>query len=235
MDLSSLFQNYTQQFVSSQILKSPYEEIYDHIFTNSEKKYQNILILNQGVYIPLTKYFNPILTNEHHLTYIDENNISIHQLQNEIIKYKRVKSDSDTSETNAIDTQIETIHSNPFLLQKNRFKDLKYDTILIHHYNYYMDQKVELFKLLSSITHKGSKIILFASISTNANDILKNKIRSTIASYTSMKIGPLLSLEELLLSVPQKEFLVEHILPYRESQYIGYGKNTIYKLILVRN
>jgi hypothetical protein len=50
-----------------------------------------------------------------------------------------------------------------------------------------------------------------------------------------MKIGNLLSLEELILTIPQNDFKIKHILPYRESQYLGYGKNIIYKLILQKS
>ena len=227
MNIEDLFKNYTQQFISSQILKSPYEEIYDQIFIHNTSLYDSTLIINQGVYIPLKKYFDTILKKEYHITYIDENQLALHQLNQEIMKFQH-----ESLSTIHIDVQIERFQSNLFQLKTNRFKDITYDTIIIHHYNYYLPQKETFFQILQSITHKDSTLLLFVTVSPNENNHYKNKIRSQIASFTNMKIGSLHSLEDVILSIPQPTFKIEHIIPYRESQYLGYGKNMIYKLII---
>ncbi len=136
----------------------------------------------------------------------------------------------------SMDTSIETICSNLFQLKNNRFKDINYDKILIHHMNIYQSQLNELFDLLKDVSHSGSTITFFVTVTNDENSKnYKNKIRNSISSLTSMKLGNLFSLEEIILSIPQSNFKIQHIIPYRESLYLGYGKNNIYKFILERN
>ncbi len=227
MDLQNLFKNYTKSAISSQILKSPYEEIYNQIF-NINNSYETILILNQNVYIPLAHYFETIFKKEYYITYIDNNELSINQLNNEIIQFKN-------EEKKSLDLYIHTLLSTIYTFKNMRTKDIKYDIILIHHYNSYINKKTEFFNVLNSIVHKNSEIILFASICDESKNIdYKNKIRNQISQYTNMDIGTLYSLEEIILSIPQKDFKIKHIIPYRESYYLGYGKNMIYKFILAK-
>lgn len=224
MDVSHLFQNYTKYFISSHILKSPYHEIYHTLFNNNPND-TTFLIINQGIYIPFYSHFPIIHKKEYHITYVDDNELSLRELNNDILKYK--------NETQiSVDHQIERFQSHIFDLQKSRFKDIYYDCIIIHHYNHFLDKKDHFFNILKNVTKKGSEILLFASVSSDSNVQYKNNIRKHISNYTNMKIGNLLSLEELILTIPQNDFKIKHILPYRESQYLGYGKNIIYKLII---
>lgn len=226
MNFVDLFKNYSKSIISSQILKSPYDEIYQYIFN---QQYDTILILNQGIYVPLYPYFEKIVNQEFHITYVDENELSIQQLNNELIKFKNNQSIRSVK----IDAYIETLLSNIYTLSKNRFKNIQYDFILIHHYNSYLSNINHFYQILKSITHSKSEILFFASICNEPNQTLyKNNIRNKIGTITNMNIGTLCSLEEIILSVPQEDFKIKHILPYRESHYIGYGKNMIYKFIL---
>ncbi len=227
MNLNELFKSYTKSALSSQILKSPYEEIYNQIFNNN--LYESILILNQGVYVPLAPYFENILKKEKHITYIDNSQISINELNNELIQFKN-------NNKKSLDPYIETLLSNIYNLQNKRFKNIQYDLILIHHYNSYMINNTNFFNMLKSIVHKKSEIILFASICNESNNThsitYKNNIRKQLSNITNMDLGMLCSLEEVILSIPQEDFKIKHIIPYRESFYLGYGKNIIYKFIL---
>ncbi len=226
MNFIDLFKNYSKSVVSSQILKTPYNEIYNQIFNNN---YDTILIINQGIYVPLNPYFEKIVNQEFHITYVDENELSIHQLNNELIKFKNNQSIQSVK----IDAYIETLLCNIYNLSKNRFKNIQYDFILIHHYNSYLSNINNFYQILKTITHNKSEILLFASICNEPNQIIyKNNIRNKINTITNMNIGTLCSLEEIILSVPQEIFKIKHIIPYRESHYIGYGKNMIYKIIL---
>lgn len=225
MEVTTLLKNYTKNLISSHILKSPYEEIYNTLFSENPSNYDSFLIINQGIYIPIYKYFPIIHKKEYHITYIDDNELSLHELNNDILKYKNESQES-------IDHQIERFHSNLFYLKNTRFKNIFYNHIIIHHYNHFLDKKDHFFTILDSVTQKGSQILLFASVSSDSNLNYKNNIRKYISDYTNMKIGDLLSLEELILTIPQSQFKIKRILPYRESQYLIYGKNMIYKIIL---
>lgn len=228
MNIPDLFKSYTQLFISSQILKSPYHEIYDQYFRQNTELYETFLIMNQGVYIPLCDYFDDICKKEYHITYMDENRLSIHELNREILKYKSERPAS------SIDVLIERVQSHIFAFREARLKAMKYNRIIIHHYNYYLEDHVALFHILDSLCMKGSTITLFATVSQqpeNQNQY-KNRIRSQISSYTKMNLGKIVSLETILQSIPQNHFLVKSVLPYRESYYLGYGTNMIYKLTL---
>ncbi len=231
MNFSDLLKNYTKSVLSSQILKSPYEEIYNKIFLNNKISYETILIINQGVYVPLTPYFETILKKEYQVTYIDNNELSINQLNQELALFKN-------NTKKSLDIYIHTLLSNIYNIKNIRTKDIKYDTILIHHYNSYISKNIDFFNILKSITHSGTQIILFASICTESSNThvlnYKNNIRNQLSHITNMDLGVLCSLEDVILSVPQEDFKIKHIIPYRESHYIGYGKNIIYQFILER-
>ncbi len=229
MNFTDLLKNYSKSVLSSQILKSPYEEIYNQIFLDNKFSYESILIINQGVYVPLKPYFEHIFKKEYHIHYIDNNELSINQLNQELALFK-------ANTKKSLDTYIYTSLSNIYNFKNSRSKDIQYDTILIHHYNSYIDKKSEFFNILKSITHHGTQIILFASICNESNNIdYKNNIRNKLSNITNMDLGMLYSLEDVILSVPQDYFKIKHIIPYRESHYIGYGKNIIYKFILEKD
>lgn len=243
MEFVDLFKNYTKSIISSQILKSPYEEIYNHLFNTKNRNCENILIINQGVYIPLLNFFKTIIENDYFITYIDENELSINKLNQDLIYYKNKKEDaSEVGEDNnyeylinksRIDTYFEIIQSNIYNFKNIRNKNLNYDLVLIHHINNYLDNNNTFFtQTLNEITHKDSTIVFFASINNEDKNSYKNKIRANLAIYSNMKIGKLYSLEELILLIPQNIYTLNHIIPYRESYYLGYGKNIIYKFIL---
>lgn len=226
MNFIDVFKNYSKSVISSQILKSPYDEIYNHIFNMNN---DTILIINQGIYVPINEYFENIINKEYHITYVDENELSINQLNHELLKFKNNQNIRNIK----IDAYIETILSNIYNLKKNRLKNIQYDLILIHHYNSYLNHINDFYEILHSITHSKSEIIFFTSVCNESNNIsYKNNIRNRISTITNMNIGTLCSLEDIILSIPQKDFKIKHIIPYRESHYIGYGKNIIYKFIL---
>jgi hypothetical protein len=237
MEFTDLFKNYSKSIISSQILKSPYEEIYNNIF-NSENNYENILIINQGVYVPLYNFFDIIIKKDYHITYLDENELSINKLNQDLIYFKNRNENINNVDNeylinkSRIDTYFEIIQSNIYNFKNYRNKNLKYDLILIHHINNYLDNNLFLTQTINEISHKNSVILFFASINNEDKNSYKNKIRTNLANYTNMKIGKLYSLEELILLIPQNIYTLNNIIPYRESYYLGYGKNIIYKFIL---
>lgn len=229
MNFSDLLKNYSKSVLSSQILKSPYEEIYNQIFLSNKFSYESILIINQGVYVPLAPYFEQIFKKEYNVNYIDNNELSINQLNQELVSFKN-------NHKKSLDIYVQASLSNIYNFKNIRSKDIQYDTILIHHYNSYIEKSKDFFNVLKSITHNGTQIILFASICTESSNTqiinYKNNIRKQLSNITNMDLGILYSLEDIILSVPQEYFKIKHITPYRESHYIGYGKNIIYKFIL---
>jgi hypothetical protein len=253
LSLVDALKNYGKTVVSTTILKSPYEEIYNKLFGENEMFYENLLIVNQGVYISLVDYFETIALKEYNVTYIDENPASIQALNHDLAKFKRAAdqhrgvrsdlkhfsdrssgySDGNGDQIQRIDTNIETFQSNFFFLKNNRFKNINYDKILIHHFNTYIDDSTLFFNVLDQVTHSLSEVILFVSVSGDtASTGFKNRIRDSIEKWTEMKLGKLATLEEVILKVPQDVFKIKHIIPYRESIYVGYGKNVIYQIVL---
>lgn len=237
--LVEALKNYGKTVVSTTILKSPYEEIYDKLFCDNEMFYENLLIVNQGVYISFVDYFETIALKEYNVTYIDENPASIQALNHDLARFKKQISeksygtDGGRDQIQRIDTNIETFQSTFFLLKNNRFKNINYDKVLIHHFNTYLDDSSLFFKIMDQVTHSLSEVILFVSISGDISSSgFKNRIRDSIEKWTEMKLGKLTTLEEVIMKVPQDVFKIKHIIPYRESIYVGYGKNVIYQIVL---
>ena len=249
LSLVDALKSYGKTVVSTTILKSPYEEIYDQLFGDNEMFYENLLIVNQGVYIPFVDYFETIALKEYNVTYIDENPASIQSLNHDLARFKKTIADKrsmgggrgggeeegNKGSLQRIDTNIETFQSTFFLLKNNRFKNINYDKVLIHHFNTYLEDSALFFQILGDVTHALSEVILFVSISGDISSTgFKNRIRNSIEKWTEMKLGKLATLEEVILKVPQDMFKIKHIVPYREAIYVGYGKNVVYKIVLER-
>jgi hypothetical protein len=230
MEASQLLKSVSQLFVSSHILKSPYQEVYHRLWNQNKEDAHSFLILNQGVHIPFEPYYSTILEKEYFITYVDENPLSMNAFNQELFRY--IQQNKEKTNISLIETQFEKVQSHFFDFIHIRTKKIKYDHILIHHYNYYMPQYQKFFQIIDSITDSGAYIILFASLSTDSSRIYKNKIRTYLSSYTQLHVGDLYSLEDILLSIPQEKFHIQNVSPYRESHYIGYGKNMIYRFTL---
>ncbi len=235
MEASQLLKSVSQLFVSSHILKSPYEEVYHRLWNQNKEHAQSFLILNQGVHTPFEPYYSTILEKEYFITYVDENPLSMNAFNQELFRYiqqNKEKFSNNEKKIAWIETQFEKVQTHFFDFIQRRTKKIKYDHILIHHYNYYMPQHQNFFQIIDSITDSGAFITFFASISTDSSRAYKNKIRNYLSSYTQLHVGDLYSLEDILLSIPQTKFHIQHVSPYRESHYIGYGKNMIYRFTL---
>jgi hypothetical protein len=231
MSLPHAIQKYVTHQVCSQILQNSYQEMYEKIFLEKTEKDSAILIVNQGVYISFLPYFDSIQKRDLHVTYIDQNEDSIALLNEDI----RGFCDRSAHTYQYLQTLFEAIPSSIYRIQSTRLKDLFYDTIVIHHMNVYLPTIEGLMELLQSVTKRGATIIFYATIAQNEKSMdFKNAIRNWIAEYTNLRLGDLCTLDELLQKIPQNHFTVERVIPYRQSVYLGYGRNDIYQFTLRR-
>lgn len=206
--------------------------MYAYIFEKApQPQNRYILILNQGVYISFSPYFNEIQSKETHITYVDQNEDSIALLNEDIRKF----CDQSPHTYQYLQTLFETIPSSIFRIQSTRLKDLFYETIFIHHINPYIPTMESLMTLLHTLTKPGATIIFYATITQEERSMdYKNAIRNWIAEYTNLRLGDLCTLDGLLQKIPQEKFIVERVTPYRQSIYLGYGRNEIYQFTLRR-
>lgn len=231
MSLQNAIQKYVTQQISSQILQNSYQEMYEKIFLEKSEKEASILVVNQGVYISFLPYFDAIQRHDLHVTYIDQNEDSIALLNEDI----RGFCDRSAHTYQYLQTLIEAIPSSIFRIQSTRLKNVFYDTVVIHHMNTYLPMMEGLMNLLQNITRRGATVIFYATIVQNEKSIdFKNAIRNWIAEYTNLRLGDLCTLDELLQKIPQDHFSIERVVPYRQSVYLGYGRNEIYQFTLKR-
>ncbi len=177
---------------------------------------------NDKLLIIINNYFNPLDDFSHiikkynlHITIVVENEETYNTLINA--------------------TKGEECEKN--LLIKMNIKEtiIKYDKIIIFHL-YSIDYLKNLLESFIPIINENSEIFIYCSLSNlNDNDInYKNMIRENINIFTDYKIGKLLSFSQVLSEIDNQHTLkIQSISVYKKNNYIIYGDNIVYQLLLV--
>jgi hypothetical protein len=112
-----------------------------------------------------------------------------------------------------------------------------FNRIIIFHINS-IDHLKNNLNLLESITDKYTKLYIYTSLSNEkVNKIkYKNIIRNSITKYTNHKMGNVLQYELLLTFIDEyKIYTINSLKIYKKTNYILYGDNIVYEIILVKN
>jgi hypothetical protein len=112
-----------------------------------------------------------------------------------------------------------------------------FNNIIIFHINS-IDHLKNNLDLLESITDKNSKLYIYTSLSNESLNRIKYKniIRNSIIKYTSHKMGNVLQYESLLTFIDEyKIYKINSLKIYKKTNYILYGDNIVYEIILVKN
>jgi hypothetical protein len=112
-----------------------------------------------------------------------------------------------------------------------------FNRIIIFHINS-IDHLKNNLNLLESITDKYTKLYIYTSLSNEkVNKIkYKNIIRNSITKYTNHKMGNVLQYESLLTFIDEyKIYTINSLKIYKKTNYILYGDNIVYEIILVKN
>jgi hypothetical protein len=112
-----------------------------------------------------------------------------------------------------------------------------FNNIIIFHINS-IDHLKDKLNLLESISDKYTKLYIYTSLSNEkVNKIkYKNIIRNSITKYTNHKMGNVLQYESLLTFIDEyKIYKINSLKIYKKTNYILYGDNIVYEIILVKN
>lgn len=116
-------------------------------------------------------------------------------------------------------------------------KTILFNNIIIFHINS-IDHLKDKLNLLESITDKNSKLYIYTSLSNESLNRIKYKniIRNSIIKYTNHKMGNVLQYESLLTFIDEyKIYKINSLKIYKKTNYILYGDNIVYEIILVKN
>jgi hypothetical protein len=112
-----------------------------------------------------------------------------------------------------------------------------FNVIIIFHINS-IDHLKDNLNLLESIIDKDSKLYIYTSLSNESLNRIKYKniIRNSIIKYTHHKMGNVLQYESLLTFIDEyKIYTINSLKIYKKTNYILYGDNIVYEIILVKN
>ena len=116
-------------------------------------------------------------------------------------------------------------------------ESILFNNIVMFHINSIYHLKDNL-NLLELIIDKDSKLYIYASLSNESFNRIKYKniIRNSIIKYTNHKIGNVLQYESFLTFINDyKIYKINSLKIYKKTNYILYGDNIVYEIILVKN
>jgi hypothetical protein len=207
-----------------------------------KKKNIKITIVNDTIY---NKEFKNNMINSIQL-FDKESYINIFNGLDEIIYLNNNKNIDDNIDHNVddninhnIDDNIDDNNDNN---DNNNNNDndsntILFNNIIIFHINS-IDHLKDKLNLLESITDKNSKLYIYTSLSNESLNRIKYKniIRNSIIKYTHHKMGNVLQYESLLTFIDEyKIYKINSLKIYKKTNYILYGDNIVYEIILVKN
>jgi len=183
-----------------------------------KKKNIKITIVNDTI---INKEFKNNMINSIQL-FDKESHVNIYNGIDELIHLNKKDNNDDSNYDSNDSTLIESI---------------LFNNIIIFHINS-IDHLKDNLNLLESIIDKDSKLYIYTSLSNEkVNKIkYKNIIRNSITKYTNHKMGNVLQYESLLTFIDEyKIYNIKSLKIYKKTNYILYGDNIVYEIILVKN
>ena len=186
--------------------------------------------------------FNDINTNNksnNNLLFIIENEFHILEQFSHIIKKNNIKIDIVISDTIICDRMINNIKGEECESNVNIYSKIedtinkKIDIAIIFHLE--SIEKIEsILYFLNYILINNSLIYIYSSLCKQKSKIYyKNMIREKIISYSKNNMGYVLHYDTIINKINQdKNYDMCNIKIYKKNNYIIYGDNTVYEIIL---
>ena len=192
------------------------ENIIENILNNANE-YTNILLINNNTNVLKNNSFI-IKKKNINILMILEDNLIYNNIKNSII--------GEDCEKNI------TLYNN-FNINNNN-----YNTIVIFNIKS-VDNFNNILNFINNNTNtnKYTDIYIYIKLSNEdeKNIIYKNNIKNYINKYLNYNIGFLLSMYEFITIVKQRNFNIENIKIYNKYNYIIYGYDNLYEIILKKN
>ena len=190
-----------------------YYSIIDNLFTNHMKDNDNILLIIDNEF-NILENFSYIIKKKKLKVYLLVSNTVLYNKNIDYIKGKDKEVDIN------IFIDINEISGNIF----------KY-IVLFHltSIDYFKDFLISFKNIINEI----SSIYIYSSLSKVNKLKYKNFIRETIMKYTSNKMGIVLCYNDIIESInDDKDYEINSLKIYKNNNYIIYGYNTTYEIIL---
>jgi hypothetical protein len=192
-----------------------YYSIIEYIFDKSKDNTSILFIMNN--------YYN---INEEFKYIIKKKNINVYILTEDNLIYNKLINN----------ITGEDYHNNIYIY--NSYDNLKgnilVNNIVIFHI-FSIDYLNKILKSINNISYKDTIINIYCSLS-NCNNIkidYKNFIRNKIQSILSYKMGTVINFSDILNNLENNNNInIKSINIFKKSNYIIYGDNTVYKIIL---
>jgi len=193
-----------------------YEIFYYNIIKNKIEDYNNKIL------IIIDNYFNPF----DFFTYIIKKfNIKIYIVIDNKNIYKKIL---DNIRGEEYEQNINVF------LKINDINDIFFDKIFIFHI-FSIDYMNNLLKYIVNISDIKTMIYIYSSLSNENNNKInyKNYIRDKIMAYLPYKMGYLISFSKFLNELENnKEYKIDKIQVYKKNNYLIYGDNTVYEIMV---
>ena len=186
---------------------------------------------NSNIILIIDNYFNII---EHFSHIIKKKYINIHILIDNNLIYNKLKNDIIGEECEKF-IHIYKIY-NDFIEYKNFNENIIINNITVFHL-YSLDYLNKILVFCNNVINKDSEINIYCSLSNSDLKTIeyKNNIRNKLKYIFSYKMGRLLHFSDLLNILENNDYIkIKSIKIYKKSNYIIYGENITYKIILLK-
>jgi hypothetical protein len=204
------------------------------------------------------KYYNSILNDI--IDNLKENNNLLLSVKNElllseniefIIKKKNIKITILNDNSNNKEFKNNIIKNNDLFNNENSINILNnkdeinllknnniiFDIIILFHIDS-IDSLQNTLMLLDFFINNNTKLYLYASLSNESLRKIKYKnfIRNSISKYTKNSMGHVIEYKSLLNFIYEyNKYNINSLKIYKNNNYILYGNNIVYEIILVKN
>ena len=191
----------------------------------------------------MNNYYNIIIENiienisdNAEILFLINNEYNILNTLSYIIKKKNIKinfviNNSDSYKNMVNNLKGEECENNIKIYEIIDNIDKKIDLFVM----FYLDSIESLDNYLLNIKHmlnKNYKIYIYCNLCKDVKNIsFKNSIRKRIINYTNNNIGYILPYVDVITLIT-KNYKITSIKIYKKNNYIIYGYNTIYKIVL---
>ncbi len=212
--------------IKSSYYNKYYNSIIDNIINDLEEHNNLLLIVkNELLFSEDTEFI--IKKKNIKITIINDN------IQNKEFKNNMIKNNSLLKNEKSINilNSIDEIH---FL--KNNSNNIIFNNIIFFH----LDSIINFQDILNSLDffiNNTSKLYCYTSLSNESLRKIKYKnfIRNSISKYTKNKMGNVIEYKSLLNFIYEyNKYNIDSLKIYKNNNYILYGDNIVYEIILVK-
>lgn len=191
-----------------------YYNIIDNLFNKIE--YNNNILFIMKYHFPLLEYFSHIIKKKNiYIDIITDDNDIINQVINE-------KNGEENENNINIYLNVDDIHNKNHKI---------YNVIKLFYINS-IEYIQNIFNNINTIINEQTTIYLYCCLSNEKKINYKNYFRNIINKYTSLNLGNVLNFTNLINNINNFNFTILSLKIYKKNNYLLYGNDILYEIIL---